>query len=402
MVPAALVFARDSSGALRADLSIALADSRTGAVAWHALTWGMGESPDEALTAALAAVLPLAAGAMTTYDVTLIPGDGIGPEITAQTVKVLEATGLRFDWDEELAGMAAVDATGTPLPDATLESIRKNPLALKGPLTTPVGTGFRSVNVACGRSSSSTPTCARPGRSLPGGRFDYVDIVLVRENLEGLYVGVEHFVKVGDDPRAVAESMAIVTRAGCERIVRYAFEYAVRHGRKKVTIVHKANILKMVSGLFLEVGRRVAKEYEGRVEAYDMIVDNCAMQLVMRPEQFDVIVTTNMFGDILSDEMSGLVGGLGLAPGANIGTKAAIFEAVHGTAPDIAGKGLANPSAQMLAAAMMLDHIGELERAQRLRDAIEHVIVRDKVRTRDLGGTASTGEFGDAVARRVA
>jgi isocitrate dehydrogenase (NAD+) len=229
-----------------------------------------------------------------------------------------------------------------------------------------------------------------------------VDIVLVRENLEGLYIGVEHFVQIGDDPRAVAESMAIVTRAGCERIVRYAFEYAVRQRRKKVTIVHKANILKMVSGLFLEVGRAVAKEYEGRVESTDMIVDNTAMQLVMRPEQFDVMVTTNMFGDILSDEVSGLVGGLGLAPGANIGTKAAIFEAVHGSAPDIAGKGFANPSAQMLAAAMMLDHIGELDRGQRIRQAVADVIVRDKVRTRDLGGSASTEEFGRAVARRVA
>ncbi|MGH7630642.1 MAG: isocitrate/isopropylmalate dehydrogenase family protein [Gemmatimonadales bacterium] len=339
---------------------------------------------------------------MTSYDVTLIPGDGIGPEITAQTVKVLDATGLRFNWDEELAGMAAVEATGTPLPDATVDSIRKNALALKGPLTTPVGTGFRSVNVGL-RKEFQLYANVRPARTLlPGGRFDSVDIVLVRENLEGLYIGVEHFVQVGDDPRAVGESMAIVTRAGCERIVRYAFEYAVRHRRKKVTIVHKANILKMVSGLFLETGRTVAKEYEGRVESNDMIVDNCAMQLVMRPEQFDVMVTTNMFGDILSDEVSGLVGGLGLAPGANIGTRAAIFEAVHGSAPDIAGKGLANPSAQMLAAAMMLDHLGELDRAQRLRDAIEHVLVRDKIRTRDLGGTASTGEFGDAVARRVA
>jgi isocitrate dehydrogenase (NAD+) len=339
---------------------------------------------------------------MTTYDVTLIPGDGIGPEITAQTVKLLAATGLRFNWDEELAGMAAVEATGTPLPDATVESIRKNAIALKGPLTTPVGTGFRSVNVGL-RKEFELYANVRPARTLlPGGRFDSVDIVLVRENLEGLYIGVEHFVRVGDDPRAVGESMAIVTRAGCERIVRYAFEYAVRHHRKKVTIVHKANILKMVSGLFLEEGRRVAKEYEGRVDAGDMIVDNCAMQLVMRPEQFDVMVTTNMFGDILSDEVSGLVGGLGLAPGANIGTKAAIFEAVHGSAPDIAGKGLANPSAQMLAAAMMLDHLGELDRAQRIRDAIEQVIVRDQIRTRDLGGTASTLEFGDAVARRVA
>ncbi|HLQ23358.1 MAG TPA: isocitrate/isopropylmalate dehydrogenase family protein [Gemmatimonadales bacterium] len=337
-----------------------------------------------------------------TYDVTLIPGDGIGPEITAQTVKVLEATGLRFGWDEELAGVAAVDATGTPLPDATVASIRKNGLALKGPLATPVGTGFRSVNVGL-RKEFELFANVRPAKTIvPGGRFSDVDIVLVRENLEGLYIGVEHFVQVGNDPRAVGESMAIVTRVGCERIVRYAFEYAVRHGRKKVTIVHKANILKMVSGLFLEVGQAIAKEYEGRVVATDMIVDNCAMQLVMRPDQFDVMVTTNMFGDILSDEVSGLVGGLGLAPGANIGARAAIFEAVHGSAPDIAGKGIANPSAQIFAAAMMLDHVGELDRARRIREAVEHVIVRQNIRTRDLGGTASTQEFGDAVAKRVA
>jgi isocitrate dehydrogenase (NAD+) len=337
-----------------------------------------------------------------TYDVTLIPGDGIGPEITAQTVKVLEATGLRFNWDEELAGVAAVEATGTPLPDATVESIRKNALALKGPLTTPIGTGFRSVNVGL-RKEFELFANVRPARTIvPGGRFENVDIVLVRENLEGLYIGVEHFVAIGDDPRAVGESMAIVTRRGCERIVRYAFEYALKQKRKKVTIVHKANILKMVSGLFLEVGREIAKEYEGRIESNDMIVDNTAMQLVLKPEQFDVMVTTNLFGDILSDEVSGLVGGLGLAPGANIGTRAAIFEAVHGSAPDIAGKGLANPSAQILASAMMLDHIGELDRAQRIRDAIETTIVRDKIRTRDLGGTASTEEFGNAVAKRAA
>jgi isocitrate dehydrogenase (NAD+) len=337
-----------------------------------------------------------------TYDVTLIPGDGIGPEITAETVKVLQATGLRFNWDEELAGMAAVDATGTPLPDATVDSIRKNALALKGPLTTPVGTGFRSVNVGL-RKEFELFANIRPARTIiPGGRFENVDIVLVRENLEGLYIGVEHFVAIGDDPRAVGESMAIVTRRGCERIIRYAFEYAVKHGRRKVTIVHKANILKMVSGLFLEVGRAVAQEYTGRIESSDMIVDNTAMQLVLRPEQFDVMVTTNMFGDILSDEVSGLVGGLGLAPGANIGTKAAIFEAVHGSAPDIAGKGIANPSAQMFAAAMMLDHLGELDRAERIRHAIVTTIVRDGIRTRDLGGTASTQEFGSAVAQRAA
>ena len=337
-----------------------------------------------------------------TFHVTLIPGDGIGPEITAETVKVLERTGLSFDWDEQIAGMAAVEATGTPLPDTTLDSIRQRRLALKGPLTTPVGTGFRSVNVAL-RKEFELYANVRPAKTMvPGGRFENVNIVLIRENLEGLYVGVEHFVQVGDDPRAVGESLAIVTRAGCQRILRYAFEYALKRGRKKVTIVHKANILKMVSGLFLEVGQTLQQEYADRIESNDMIVDNAAMQLVIKPEQFDVMVTTNMFGDILSDEVSGLVGGLGLAPGANIGTHAAIFEAVHGSAPDIAGKGIANPSAQMLAAAMMLDHIGELDRGHRIRQAIADVIVRENIRTRDLGGTASTEEFGRAVARRVA
>ncbi|MDX2193781.1 MAG: isocitrate/isopropylmalate dehydrogenase family protein [Gemmatimonadales bacterium] len=338
---------------------------------------------------------------MTTLDVTLIPGDGIGPEITEQTVKVLEATGLRFQWEEELAGMAAVEATGTPLPDSTVQSIKRTGLCLKGPLTTPVGTGFRSVNVAL-RKEFELYANVRPAKTIiPGGRYENVDIVLVRENLEGLYIGHEHFVQIGNDPHAVGESLAVVTRAGCDRVIRYAFEYARTHGRKKVTIVHKANILKMVSGLFLEQGRLIQKEYEGRVASNDMIVDNCAMQLVMRPEQFDVIVTTNMFGDILSDEVSGLVGGLGLAPGANIGPKAAIFEAVHGSAPDIAGQGIANPSAQLFAACMMLDHIGEHARADRIRAAIEATIVTDGIRTKDLGGTASTAEFGAAVARRV-
>ena len=337
-----------------------------------------------------------------THTVTLIPGDGIGPEITVQTVKVLEATGVPFAWDEQIAGIAALEAMGTPIPDAMLESIHRHRVALKGPLTTPVGTGFRSVNVAL-RKEFKLFANVRPTKSLlPGGRYDDVDLVLVRENLEGLYVGVEHFVQVGDDPRAVAESLAILTREGCERVLRYTFDYAVRNGRQKVTIIHKANILKMISGLFLEVGRAIAKEYEGRLEMNDLIIDNTAMQMVLRPEQFDVRVTTNMFGDILSDLASGLVGGLGLAPGANIGTEAAIFEAVHGSAPDIAGKGVANPAAQMLAAGMMLDHLGEKEAGDRVRGAIQQAMVEDGVRTRDVGGTATTKEFGDAVATRVA
>lgn len=334
--------------------------------------------------------------------VTLIPGDGIGPEITAAAVRVLEATHLRWDWDHQLGGMAAVAATGDPLPEATLTSLRRTRLALKGPLTTPVGGGYRSVNVAL-RKEFELFANLRPAKTIvPGGRFDGIDIVLVRENLEGLYIGEERWVEVNGDPRGRAESVAVVTRAGAERVVRYAFEYAVSHGRRKVTLVHKANILKTSSTLFLEVGRDVAQEYEGRIVCNDLIIDNCAMQLVMHPEQFDVVVTTNLFGDILSDEISGLVGGLGLAPGGNIGTHAAIFEAVHGSAPDIAGQGIANPSALILAGAMMCDHLGEADAGDRIRRAVVATIVADRVRTRDLGGTATTEEFGHAVARRVA
>ena len=334
-----------------------------------------------------------------TFEVTLIPGDGIGPEITDATDKALEATGVRFAWDIQLGGMAAVEVKGTPVPDETLESIRKRRVALKGPLTTPVGSGFRSVNVALRREFELFAN-VRPARTIIPGRYDHIDIVLVRENLEGFYTGLEHWIALGNDPRAAGVSTGVTTRHGCERILRYAFEYAVRHNRKKVTIVHKANILKMVSGLFLEVGRVIAEEYRGRVESNEMIVDNCAMQIVLRPEQFDIIVTTNLFGDILSDEISGLVGGLGLAPGANIGATASIFEAVHGSAPDIAGKGIANPAAQMLAGAMMLDHLGELDAGRRLRQAVHDTIVTDAIRTKDLGGHASTQQFGDQVAAR--
>jgi len=335
-----------------------------------------------------------------THAVTLIPGDGIGPEITEQTVRALEATGVKFSWDVQPAGMAAVAAGLDPLPEPTIASLRRLRVSLKGPLATPVGAGYRSVNVAL-RKEFDLFANIRPAVTVIPGRYDGIDLVMVRENVEGLYSGVEHFIKVGDDPHAVGVSQAIVTRYACERVIRYAFEYAVRHGRKKVVIVHKANILKMASGLFLEVGRAIAAEYAGRVESSDMIVDNCAMQLVLRPEQFDVLVTTNLFGDILSDEIAGLVGGLGLTAGGNIGASAAMFEAVHGSAPDIAGKGVANPSAQMLAGAMMLDHLGQPEAAARLRRAITSTIREAGIRTRDLGGTASTREFGDAVAARL-
>jgi len=336
-----------------------------------------------------------------TREATLIAGDGVGPEITQATIEVLGALGMTFAWDEQYGGMAAVEKAGTPLPNATLDSIRRTRLCLKGPLTTPVGGGYRSVNVAL-RQEFDLYANVRPTKTIvPGGRFQNVDLVIVRENTEGLYVGLDYTFKIAGDRRALAQAMSIVTREGSERVARFAFEYAKAHGRKKVTIVHKANILKATSGLFLESAQRIAKQYEGVVASEDKIVDNTAMQLVIKPEQFDVIVTTNLFGDILSDEAAGLVGGLGLAPGANIGTHAAIFEAVHGSAPDIAGQGIANPSAQMLAAAMMLDHVGELEAGTRLRRAIETTIVQDNVRTRDLGGNASTADFAHAVARRA-
>jgi isocitrate dehydrogenase (NAD+) len=329
--------------------------------------------------------------------VTLIPGDGIGPSITAATQRILKAAGADLSWDEQVAGMAGVAKYGDPMPDATLDSIKKTKLALKGPLETPVGEGYRSINVAL-RKTFDLYANVRPAHTIiENGRFRDVDIVLVRENTEGLYSGIEHYIRIGDDPRAAAESVAIITRSGSERVIRYAFEYAVKHKRKKVTIVHKANILKFSQGLFLDVGRGIAKEYDGRVTFEERIVDAMAMNLVLNPEKFDVIVTTNLFGDILSDQISGLVGGLGLAPGANIGVNGAIFEAVHGTAPDIAGKGIANPGALLLAACMLLEHIGDAARGQKIRSAFERTIKGGKVLTRDLGGQASTEEFTDAV-----
>jgi isocitrate dehydrogenase (NAD+) len=333
--------------------------------------------------------------------VTLIPGDGIGPSISAATVRIVDASGADISWDTQLAGMSAVARYGDPIPDATLDSIKRTKLALKGPLETPVGEGYRSINVAL-RKTFDLYANVRPAHTIvPGGRYENVDLVMIRENTEGLYVGVEHYIRVGEDPRAAAESIAIITRSGSERIVRYAFEYAVKHGRKKVTLVHKANILKFSQGLFLDTGRMVARDYAGTIEFEERIVDAMAMNLVLHPERFDVIVTTNLFGDILSDQISGLVGGLGLAPGANIGINGAIFEAVHGTAPDIAGKGVANPGAVVLAACMLLDHIGDHERANRIRNALESTIREGKTVTRDLGGSASTDQFTDAVIAKL-
>jgi len=332
---------------------------------------------------------------------TLIPGDGIGPEISAAVVEILDSLGAPFAWETHQGGMAAVKESGDPLPDALLESIRSTRLALKGPLTTPVGGGFRSVNVRL-RETFSLYANLRPVRTvLPGGRYENIDIVLVRENLEGLYVGFEHYIPIDGDPHAVAISSGVNTRAGCRNIAEFAFDYAARNGRKKVTIVHKANVLKALTGIFLETAREVGKKYEGRVATDDRIVDACAMQLVLDPWQFDMIVTTNLFGDILSDELAGLIGGLGMAPGANIGADAAIFEAVHGSAPDIAGKGIANPLALLFAAAMMLEHVNRADLAKRLRAAVDRTLCEDNVLTGDLGGKATTKEFSRAVVRRL-
>jgi isocitrate dehydrogenase (NAD+) len=333
--------------------------------------------------------------------VTLIPGAGIGPSISDATTRIVQASGADITWDTQLAGMAGVARYGDPIPEATLDSIKRTKLALKGPLETPVGEGYRSINVAL-RKTFDLYANVRPAYTIvQGGRYDNLDLVLVRENTEGLYVGIEHYIKIGDDPRAAAESVALITRSGSERIVRYAFEYAVKHGRKKVTLVHKANILKYSQGLFLDAGRMVARDYVGKIAFEERIVDAMAMNLVLHPEKFDVIVTTNLFGDILSDQISGLVGGLGLAPGANIGTNGAIFEAVHGTAPDIAGKGIANPGALVLAACMLLEHIGDLDRAKRIRTALETTIRDGKVLTADLGGNATTDQFTDAVIAKL-
>jgi isocitrate dehydrogenase (NAD+) len=334
--------------------------------------------------------------------VTLIPGDGIGTEVTEATLEVLEAVGAPFEYEWHTAGVTGLKKEGDPLPKATIESIRKTRLALKGPLATPVGGGFRSSNVRL-REEFSLYANLRPARTLiPGGRYENIDLVLVRENLEGLYVGFEHYIPIGDDPRALSIGSGVNTRAGGERINRFAFEYALRNGRKKVTIVHKANVLKALTGLFLETGREVAKEYAAKgIQCEDMIVDACAMKLVMNPWQFDVIVTTNLFGDILSDLNAGLVGGLGMAPAGNIGKDAAIFEAVHGSAPDIAGKGIANPLALILSAAMMLDHVGHQEKAKRVQKAVDDVLLKDKVRTGDLGGKANTKQFTQAIVKRL-
>ena len=325
--------------------------------------------------------------------VTLIEGDGIGPEVVGAAVRVVEAAGSELAWDRRLAGLAALDAGLEVLPEETVASFEETGVCLKGPLTTPVGSGFRSVNVAI-RQRFDLYANVRPARTMiPGGRYEEVDLVVVRENTEGLYSGIEHYVDPDGD---YAESITVVTRPASERVIRFAFERAAERPAAHLTLVHKANILKYTSGLFLEIGREIAGEYPG-VAFDDRIIDNMAMQLVLDPSRFDVIVTTNMFGDILSDLCAGLVGGLGLAPASNIGDDAAMFEAVHGSAPDIAGEGIANPTALILAAASLCEHVGQEDVGARVRDAVERTLRSGEVVTPDLGGEAATEEFAGAV-----
>jgi isocitrate dehydrogenase (NAD+) len=326
--------------------------------------------------------------------ITLIPGDGIGPEVTAAARRVVEAAGVRIEWEVHQAGAAVAETRGTVLPEEVLESIRRNRIALKGPIGTPIGKGFRSVNVTL-RQSLDLYANVRPIRSLPGvePRFEGTDVVIVRENTEDLYAGLELMILPG-----IAQSIKLITEKSCARICEYAFDYAERMGRARVTCVHKANIMKLSDGLYLEVFRRVALKHP-RIEPAEVIVDACAMQMVRAANKLDVIVTTNLYGDILSDLGAGLVGGLGIVPGANIGEAGAVFEAVHGSAPDIAGLGLANPTAVIQSAVMMLHHMGEHSAGRRIEESLLEVYRRGDVRTADLGGKASTDEFADAVCK---
>jgi isocitrate dehydrogenase (NAD+) len=326
------------------------------------------------------------------HKITLIPGDGIGAEITGAVVRIIEASGVEIEWESFIAGAEALSRYGDPLPEPVLESIKRNRIALKGPLTTPVGTGFTSVNVRL-RKTLDLYANLRPVRNLPGlvTPFGDLDLVVVRENTEDLYSGIEHVVVPG-----VVESLKIITEKASTRIARFAFEYARRENRKKVTAIHKANIMKLSDGLFLDCFRKVATEYPDIV-ADDKIVDNACMQLVMRPQQFDVLLLENLYGDIISDLAAGLVGGLGVVPGANIGELGSVFEAVHGSAPDIAGKNIANPTALLQTAIMMLRHLGERSAADLIARAMIHTLADKKVRTRDLGGTASTTEYTEAI-----
>ena len=327
-----------------------------------------------------------------THTITLIPGDGIGPEVTAATVRIIEASGINVQWETHFAGAQALEKFGDTLPKQLLDSIGRNKVALKGPITTPIGKGFTSVNVGL-RKALDLYANLRPVRTLPNikTRYDFIDLIVVRENTEDLYAGIEHVVVPG-----VVESIKVITEKASTRIAKFAFEYAEQEGRKKVSAIHKANIMKLSDGLFLECFRNVAKDHP-EIEANDVIVDNCCMQLVMRPEQFDILLLENLYGDIVSDLCAGLVGGLGLVPGANIGEQGAVFEAVHGSAPDIAGQGIANPTALLQSSILMLRYLGEREAAERTENALMKVFEEGKIRTRDIGGTAKTTEFADAV-----
>ena len=331
-----------------------------------------------------------------THKITLIPGDGIGPEVTGATKRIIESAGVDIQWDLCHAGAELCDKTGNPLPEETLDSIRKNRVALKGPTATPIGGGFSSVNVAM-RKKLDLYANYRPALSFPGQsqRYKDVDIIVVRENTEGLYSGLEHTIIPG-----VVESLRIITEKGSERIVRFAFETAKKYGRKKVTLVHKANILKLSDGLFLETGRRVAREFP-EIKCDDMIVDATCMKLVMDPHQFDVMVMENLFGDIVSDLCSGLIGGLGLAPSANIGKDIAVFEAVHGSAPDIAGKGVANPTAMLLSGVLMLRHIGEEKAADKIESAVKQIFSAGEVMPSDMGGKATLEEYSAEIIKKI-
>ncbi len=333
---------------------------------------------------------------------TLIPGDGIGPEIVDSMLAAFDALGAPIEWDRQVAGLAGLKSAGDPLPPQTIDSIRRTRLALKGPLETPSGGGYRSSNVRL-REEFKLYANLRPARTIiPGGRFDHIDLVVVRENLEGLYIGHEHYIQIDDDPHAVAIASGVNTRQGSRRLLEFAFAHAVATGRKRVTIVHKANIMKALTGIFLETGLELyERRYKDQFVLDTVIIDACAMKLVLNPWQFDMLVTTNLFGDILSDLVAGLVGGLGMTPGGNIGATAAIFEAVHGSAPDIAGRGIANPTALLLASAMLLEHCKLTDLAARLRRAIDAVMNLDKVRTGDLGGTSTTAQFTQALTTRI-
>ncbi len=330
------------------------------------------------------------------HKITLIPGDGIGPEITTAMRRVVKATGIEVEWEVVEAGADVIDKYGTPLPEQVLESIRSNGVAIKGPITTPIGSGFRSVNVAL-RKELNLYACLRPAISLKGvkSRYDDIDLVIVRENTEDLYAGIERMVD-----NDTAESIKLITRAASERITKYAFEYAVREGRKKVTVVTKANIMKFTDGLFLETARAAAKDHP-EIEFDERLIDNMCMQLVMKPNDYDVLVTENLYGDILSDLCAGLIGGLGIAPGANIGDGVAVFEPVHGSAPKYAGQNKVNPTAQILSAQLMLRHIGETAAAEQVMKSTAAVIAAGQTVTYDLGGTAGTSEMADAIIERI-